>query len=135
MRVLSADTTANILTLLQYSVSQCQIAQRTGVSLGSVSNLCRKHLPELAKSIGGRPSLLSDHDIRHATRLITSGEADTAVQVTQKLQNIKNKSFSSQTMHRALKAHGLKAVVKKKKPLLSKKHRKDRLDWTIEHKD
>ena len=37
-------------------------------------------------------------------------------------------------MRRHLKKMGLKAVVKKKKPLLTKKHRKDRLDWAYEHR-
>jgi len=36
-------------------------------------------------------------------------------------------------VHRGLKEAGLKAVVKKKRPLLSKRHRKERLDWAVAH--
>lgn len=79
--------------------------------------------------------MLTDHDTRHATRLITTGQADTAVEVTKNIQNIKNTSISPQTIRRELKKKGMKAVVRKKKPLLAPRHKKNRLDWALEHKD
>jgi hypothetical protein len=40
-----------------------------------------------------------------------------------------------ETVRRGLKKAGMKAVVKKKRPLLSKRHRQERLDFAIQHKD
>ena len=46
---------------------------------------------------------------------------------------IKNEPLSSQTIHHHLKKAGLKAVVKQKKPFLSKRHRREQLDFAIAH--
>ena len=75
--------------------------------------------------------LLSLH--LHAIHLITSGKATTAVNVTKSLQNITNQSLSTQTVRNCLKVAGMRAVVKKKKPLLSKKQKKNRLDFALAH--
>ena len=55
------------------------------------------------------------------------------------INNIISHPVSSQTIRRVLKKHSFKAVVKKKKPLLSPRHRKARLafaqkyrEWTVE---
>ena len=45
------------------------------------------------------------------------------------------KSISARTVHRALKKVGMKAVVKRKRPLLTKRHRRERLDFAMAHKD
>jgi hypothetical protein len=63
------------------------------------------------------------------------GKADNAVQVTKALQDVTNQSISSQTVHRNLKKFGLRPVVKKKRPLLKPRHRKDRLDFAESHKE
>jgi hypothetical protein len=68
-------------------------------------------------------------------RLISSGKADNAVQVTHTLRSITNQSLSSETVRQRLKQAGMKAVVKKKRPLLTKRHRKERMDFAIAHQD
>ena len=76
---------------------------------------------------------LSENDLRYAARLVTSGKVDNAVQVTKALSNLTNQPLSAQTVRNHLKGHGLKARVKKKRPLLSAKHKKARLDYAIAH--
>jgi len=44
-------------------------------------------------------------------------------------------SISVRTVHRALKKAGMIAVVKRKRPLLTKRHRKARTDFSLAHKD
>ncbi|KIK79768.1 hypothetical protein PAXRUDRAFT_768132 [Paxillus rubicundulus Ve08.2h10] len=61
----------------------------------------------------------------------TTGKAENAVQVTKAIQDIKNHPISSQTVCCNLEKSGMKAMVKKKCPLLSKCHRKERLDFTM----
>jgi len=76
-----------------------------------------------------------DTNIHHAVNLITSGKAETTVQVSKALQPVTNQPVTPQTVHRHFRRTGMKAVVKKKKPLLSQKHRKERIDFAIRHKD
>jgi hypothetical protein len=49
--------------------------------------------------------------------------------------DITNQPISSQTVRRHLKKAGMKAVVKRKRPLLKKRHREARLDLALTHKD
>jgi len=71
--------------------------------------------------------------------LMERGKIENATQGTQVLKNILNQPLASKTVRRHLKKAGMKAVVKKKKPLLSARHRKARrefaeahLEWTVE---
>jgi hypothetical protein len=86
-------------------------------------------------SAGGRPAKLSDRNVQHAIRLIHTGKAETAVEVTKSLQDIINVPLSAETTRRHLKKAGMKAVVKTQKPYLKAKHRKDRLEYAMRHKD
>src|SRR3984957_13248717 len=135
MRTLSLASQNHILSLLDAGHSATQIAPNTGYSLGPVSKLRSKHRSHLSKSLDDRPPKLSSANIRHAQCLISSGKADTAVDVTKALKNITNQSLSAQTVCCSLKAAGLKAVAKKKKPFLSKRHKKERMDFALAHQD
>jgi transposase len=133
MRAIPPTTVQNIISLLDSKHSTREIATRVGVSQGTVSNIRNQHCPTLSKSSGGRPPKLSENDIRQSVRAITSGKADTAVQVRQMLGNITNTSVSANTVRRGLKNAGLKSVVKTKKPLLLNRHRQARMDFAIAH--
>ena len=133
MKAISPATQSQILSMLIDGKSAHSISLDTGVNTSTITRLCIKHLPHISVSSGGCPPKLSDTNIRHASHLLSSGKADTAVDVTKTLSSITSQSISAQTTRRYLKRHGLKAVVKKKKPLLSKKHRKDCLDFALAH--
>ena len=135
MRSLSAAQTNHILSLLDSGHSAHQISSSTHFGLGTISRLRSKHRSSLQKSLGGRPSKLSPANTRHAIHLIRTGKAENAAQVTKPLQDIINKPLSTKIVHRHLNNAGLKAVVKRKRPFLSKQHRKERLDWAISHQD
>lgn len=139
MKQIPHDTVENVISLLDSDHSTREISQETGISKGSVTNIANKHRPERRKRSAGRPPMLSKNDVRFATRAITSGKVDNAVQATQILRSITNQSLSTQTTRRALKNAGLKSAVKAKKPLLLPRHRKARMnfatayqDWTME---
>ena len=57
------------------------------------------------------------------------------MQIARTLSSITNQPISAQTIRRCLKTVGLKAVTKKKMPLLSSRHRKERMDFAVAHKD
>jgi hypothetical protein len=63
----------------------------------------------------------------HLTHYIS--KAETAVQVTRSLQNIINQPLSAPTSRRYMKKAGVKAVVKKKKPLSTTGH--GERGWTL----
>jgi transposase len=135
MKALSSADSQHILFLLDSGLSGHQISIQTGVSNATISRLRSRYRPYLQKASGGRPPKLSESDIRHATRLIGTGKAENAVQVTKALQDIINQPLSSQTVRNHLKGVGMKAVVKKKRPILSKRHRKERLDFSLSHQN
>lgn len=110
-----------------------QIASITRYHHSTISKIWSIHRPHVPKSRGGRPPTLTPQDLRHAIRLIISRKVDNCVQVAHSLRTITGKSFSPETIRLRLKAQGLKAVVKKKRPLLSKVHWRARLDWAIAH--
>jgi transposase len=133
MRRLSPAELDNVLCLIDAGHSACYIAQKTGLSIPTVTRYRSQYRPDIPTSLGGRPSKLSPADVRHAIRLISSGKAENASQVTRSLQTVTNQSLTSQTVRNHLKSAGLKAVVKKKRPILSKRHRIARLDFATAH--
>ena len=135
MRSLTPAQQTHILSLLDKGQSSHKISSLTGTHTSTISRLRSKHRSTLSKSIGGCPSKLSPSNIHYAIRLITTQKAENAVQITKTLGDITNQPLSSKTVRRCLKKAGMKAVVKKKRPLLSKKHRRNRLDFALAHKD
>ena len=119
--------------MLMDDKSAHSISLETCVNTSTITRLCKKHLPHIPVSSGGHPPKLSDTNIRHASYLISSGKANIAVDVTKTLSTITSQSISTQTIRRYLKNHGSKAVVKQKKPLLSKKHWQACLDFALAH--
>jgi len=120
MKSLSPAQHNHVLSLLDAGQSACQISSKTGLHNSTISQLHSKHHPHLQKSSGGHPSKLSSADVHFAQCLITTRKAENAVQITKTLRDIKNQPLSSETVHWHLKKAGLKAVVKAKKPLLTK---------------
>ena len=133
MKATSATKVTQVVTLLKAGLSCPQISSRVNLSPASISRIHKKECSEVPISTGGRPKKLSENDLRYAARLVTSGKADNAVQVTRALRTLTNQPLSAQTVRNHMKGHGLKARVKKKRPLLSAKHKKARLDYAIAH--
>ncbi|KAF8527509.1 hypothetical protein BU17DRAFT_81697 [Hysterangium stoloniferum] len=98
MRSLSLASQNHILSLLDVGHSASNIAVSTGHSIGTVSELHSKHCSYLPKSIGGHPPKLSPTNIHYAQQLISSGKADTAVDVAKALRNVTNQSICTQTI-------------------------------------
>src|SRR5215472_226400 len=115
MKPITSEDSNDILSLLDSGHSHRQISSITGVSKTTVTRLCSRHRPYLKKAPGGQPSKLSDTSVRYALRLIGSGKADNAVQVTKSLQDITKKTFCAQTVRNGLKKVGMTAVVKRKR--------------------
>ena len=111
MRTLSSASQNHIFSLLDAGYTAGHIAASTYHNIGTVSNLHSKYHPHLSKSLGGHPPKLSPANIGHAQRLISSGKADTAVDVARTLRNVTNQSLCAQMVCNSLKAADMKAVV------------------------
>ena len=135
MRTLSPTQKNHILSRLDAGHSAHSIASITGIHAFTISKLRFEECFELQKSTGGCPSKLSPANVRHAIHLITTWRVENAVQVTKTLRNVINQLLSLSTVHLHLKKTGMKAVVKKKCPLLFAKHRKSHLNFAHAHKD
>src|SRR5258708_39039677 len=133
MKSISQQTGNDILSLLDQGKSWQKIALETGVHYSTVSKLCSQLRSALPKAQGGWPSKLNSTTICHAIWIISTGRADTSTQVTKSLQETLPESVSVQTVQRALKKTGLKAVVKAKRPALSQCHCRERLDFAKSH--
>lgn len=133
MKQLSKPDEKTIISLLRSGKSGREIHKLTGFGVGTISAIRKKHCSDLPKSSGGRPSVLSAHEARLIVRSITSGKIDTAPQARKVLQDSTNKTVSASTIRRSLKQTGMKSKVKTKKPLLTKKQERRRLQWAESH--
>ena len=135
MKSIPTSKRANILVLTESGLTARQIASNTGLGKSTVAKVIKELLPEKENVKLGRPSKLSSLDKNRIVSSITTGKADNAVQATHLMNPVLASPISAQTTCNVLKAASLKAVVKKKKPLLSVKHRKRRLDFAFKYKD
>ena len=95
MRPISKQTIDNIISLLDQGHTLSQIHSQTGVHTSTISHLCKKLMPDCPKSKGGRPRKLCPTAVRHAQRIIGTGEADTAVDVSKILRETVEEDFST----------------------------------------
>ena len=133
-KALSYSKVQSVLAKLDSGLSITKISTATGVSVGTISNICSEHRPNLPKSSGGRPAKLTPTDVRHTVCLVTSSNSATATQTTQELKSITGTSVDHSTLRRHLCDAGLKAVVKQKKPLLTAAAKKACLQFARAHR-
>ena len=141
MHKITTAQTNRVLTLLDSGTSAAKISQELNLGLGTISRIRAQHRSNLPKSSGGHLVKHSSANIDYArcVIIICMGKVDNAVQMAKALQNATNQSISAQTVHRQIKSKGMRAVVKRKRPLLKPHHRRARmefaerhLEWTIE---
>jgi transposase len=82
----------------------------------------------------GRSRKLSSRQESAITRFVTSGKLVTAVDARNYLENADLAIVSSCTVRRVLHRSGLKAQIRRKKPLLTPRHRRLRLDFAKKYK-
>ena len=110
-----------------------EIADKENVAPSTVSRITtrygKNHQFNTKKPKPGRPTKMSEKDIRFACRMISTSKAKNAT-------DLKRKFFPSihvDTLRRALKSRNLKAYIRQKKPLLTAAHRRKRKEWGESH--
>lgn len=134
MHPISSAQKENILSLAFNGLSICQIASRAGVGKSTAFRILQDILPNRLVPSSGHPSKLSARSQQTIITQITTGKAANAVQVTNNINTTISNQGSSETVRRVLRKHSFKAVVKKKKPLLSTRHRQKRLAFALKYK-
>ena len=141
MPSLAPEKRARILVLLEEKYSAREIARREGVSPSTVTNIRKRwqqtqSCQEARRT--GRPRAVSERGERQIARLVTSGQCHTAVDAQQLLREIEGEAVSARTVRRIFGRSGLVARVKRRKPLLRKRHLQARIrfakkyaNWTV----
>lgn len=130
---------STVLKMIDEGLSERQIQAKTGLHRATVGRIRKAHRPGLETSKGGRPKVVPKRLERAIVRSVLSTEAGTAVEAHAAVQEVAGINFSVETTRNILRQGGLRARVKRKKPLLTARHAKARLQfaqkygsWTVE---
>ena len=129
------DDINSVLSLVKYGESSRKVSKITGISRQSIDRIVKKYLPQLKRSKGGRPAVLSTSDKRYCVYSITKRGQENTVQVADVLKEVSGKILSVQTVRNALRESGMGSMEKIEKPFLRKANISKRLDWAKRHKD
>ena len=139
MKPTSSAQHSTVISLLQEGYSLRQIQSRTGLGRSTVGRIKKEVDSNKENNKGGHPSKLSPRDKQTIICQLTTGKLDNAVQASKFINTIIPNPVCPQTVRNALKENGLQTVIKKKRPLLKKAHRLNRLkfaryheNWTVE---
>ena len=119
MRLISTTKCSSVLSLLGQGYSHCQIHDRTGVGMGTISKIGREVNTNNENNSGGRPAKLSAYDKQSILHQITSGKLDNAVQATNFINSTLPRPVHPQTVRNALKEAGYTLLQRRKHLCLS----------------
>ncbi|XP_008558725.3 transposable element Tcb1 transposase [Microplitis demolitor] len=127
-----------ICTLREEGYSERQIAERLGISCKGVHyTLVRKQ--ETGKNEdrkrSGRPKSTTNQEDNFIRVLSKRNRRLTAPQITAALNDTRETPISTTTVKRRLLSAGLRRCVAAKKPKLTNRHKKNRLEWAKAHKN
>jgi len=131
----SCDTKQNAISLLKSGMSTRLVAKRVGASQQTITLWRASIRGNIQTPKTGRPRKLSMRDDMIIARYASTGKYSTASAIQQALKRYYGIDVHRSTVARSLRRSGLGAFAKRKKPLLSLKHRKARLAFSKKYKD
>ena len=117
-RKLSHADKEHALALLAVGQSVRATAAATGISKSTVHDILRESPLKRPRCLGGRPRKLSDRFLRELGKDLTRNRLRSAKEAVHKAFEVERVTVSATTIRRSLRRTGLRAVKKKKKPLL-----------------
>jgi transposase len=134
----SEDKRIQIILLRSQGSTLASIAAHTKVNLGTVRSVLSRwkqyhtiqYLPKT-----GRPQKVDDRTKRRLARMVQKGEVSTATELTQTAATHEIVHISASTARRMLHKQGLKAMHTISKPLLTRAHKRKRLEFARAHRD
>ena len=128
MRSTPSDLRRLVIGKLKNGLSIRKVSSDLQLSVGNVSNIKKKYLPNLVnKPKTGRPRKLTETCSNRVRRLITSGATKDAVATSKRLRDEGVADVSPQTIRVSLRKRGLKGKKKLRNPHLTKRHKALRL--------
>ena len=122
MHPISSAHRSTIISLLHEHYSVCEIQSRTGVGKSTIGRIKKEVDTDKENNKGGRPSKLTPCDKQSILHQITTGKLNNAVQAAHFINSILPNPVSAQTVRNVLKENGFSSVIKKKRPLLKRRH-------------
>src|SRR5688572_29993593 len=116
--------------------SEREIEAKTGHPKSTVHDTIERYCETGAGSSrprSGRPPILTDRDKRHIVRIVKSNRQQSARQLQSNFVQSSGTVVSIKTIKRALHEAGYHSRVAVRKPLISAKNRRDRLQWCRQH--
>ncbi|RYH28397.1 hypothetical protein EON65_12315 [archaeon] len=128
----------HILTLREQGCKLSQIAQQSKVTLGAVRAVLYKWkqhhtIQDLPKT--GRPPILDNRTKRRLARMALRGDVESATELAETAADHDIAHVSARTIRNMLHHEGLKAMRSIRKPLLTRTHKRKRLEFAMAHRD
>ena len=124
----------NIKSLIEKGLTKRNISFKLKIPPSTVDRHAKKmNLNFKGKS--GRHKILSKRDENFCVNQITTGKSKSLVQLQREMKQNFGIDVGTNTLSRTLRKNGLKSGEKKKKPQLSAKNIKARLDFATSHQD
>lgn len=127
---------AQAVALYQSGLNMNKVSKHLKVSRTCVRNAIMKFENQgkfVDSKRSGRPKKISERDERELKRLVQGDNRLSVAKITKDLNIGLAKPVSKETIRRYLKKLGYEYAVKIKKPFLSLKHRKARVEWCQQH--
>ena len=102
MRRISQDQRNSVILLLQEGNSIREVAERLGLGKSTVGRILAENKPDVERSKGGRPGLLSVTDKNYCVQKVTHYCEDSAVKVAKDLEKDVGVKCNPETVHRVL---------------------------------
>ena len=120
---------------LKSGLSLREIGRELNISYCLVYKIKKRNDIEEKCNKNGRKKIFTTRDQRTISRLIMTNKAKSAHDVKKQLNNAQGTVVSTRTVQRELKRIGFKVKKKIKKPLLTPKHRKQRLEFAKKYEN
>ena len=122
-------TKRQVIQLHSQGASFRKVGTTLGINASTAKRIVKRHQEHREDPAIGRPRIRDKFDTRYISRLATSGKCCTATEISNELLNYSRILASPRTVIRALNQNNIISRYKKKKPQLSKTHRRGRREF------
>jgi len=134
MKRLTDEVRRNVVDRAKEGLSSRAIAQLYNIHRSTVSRIIKNTDDVIPPQRPGRPRQVSVRDERRILRSITSGVTPTVAQAVQHFKSEGSYQLSVSSIKRILRRNGLHGRVRRKKPLLKRKHRQRRYAFALRYR-
>jgi transposase len=131
---ITQDDKNNIKVLIEKGLTKRNISFKLKIPEATIGRHAKKMNLKF-KGKAGRHKILSERDEKFCVNQISTRKSKSVVQLQKEMKRRFNIEVSTFTLSRTLKKNGLQSGEKKKKPLLSAKNIKARLEFARKHED